>query len=62
MRTTYYQNRRGGHCPGHVRDTFLAALELYRDWNPGEPEPVVDFEVNYEPRPIPIPAHDRWGA
>jgi hypothetical protein len=24
MRTTYYANRRGGHCPGHVRDTFLA--------------------------------------
>jgi hypothetical protein len=54
MQTTYRNNARGGHCPGHVRDTFLAALEAYRDWKDGEPEPTVDFEVNYEPRPIPI--------
>jgi hypothetical protein len=54
MPTNYYHNRRGGHCPGHVRDTFLAALEAYRQWEGGEPEPLVEFEVKYEPRPIPI--------
>lgn len=52
MRTTYYANRRGGHCPGHVRDTFLEAVEAFRDWADGEPEPTVEFEVNYEPRAI----------
>jgi len=52
MRTTYKHNRRGGHCPGHVRDTFLAAIDAYLDWNDGDPEPTVEFEVNYEPRPI----------
>jgi hypothetical protein len=54
MRTTYHHNRRGGHCPGHVRETFLAALDAYAEWASGEPEPTVDFEVKYVPRAIPI--------
>lgn len=36
MPATYYGNRRGGHCPGHVRDTFLAALDAYSAWESGE--------------------------
>jgi hypothetical protein len=54
MRTTYYANRRGGHCPGHVRDTFLAAIDAYIDWQDDGPEPTVEFEVGYVPRQIPI--------
>jgi hypothetical protein len=53
MPTNYYGNRRGGHCPGHVRDTFLAALDAYQEWERGE-EPTVEFEIGYEPRPITI--------
>jgi hypothetical protein len=48
--------RRGGHFPGHIRETFLEAIEAYCDWNSGEPEPIVTLEVNYEPRPITISA------
>lgn len=52
MHTTYWNNRRGGHCRGHVRETFLAALDAYRQWTAGEPEPMVEFEIGYEARPI----------
>lgn len=45
---------RNGHAPGHVRDTFLAAIEAFASWHPGEPEPTVEFEVGYEPRQIPL--------
>jgi hypothetical protein len=54
MQTTYSNNARGGHCPSHVRDTFLAALDAYLAWEDGEPEPTVEFQVRFEPRPIPI--------
>jgi hypothetical protein len=54
MPTHHYGNRRGGHCPGHIRDAFLAALDAYQQWEDGEPEPTVEFEVNYEPQPIAI--------
>jgi hypothetical protein len=54
VRTTYHHNARGGHCPGHIRDAFLNALEAYAAWNDGEPEPLVELEVNYEPTLIPI--------
>lgn len=47
-------NLRNGHAPGHVRDTFLAAIEAFASWRPGEPEPTVEFEVDYEPRQIPL--------
>lgn len=45
-------NLRNGHAPGHVRDTFLAAIEAFASWRPGEPEPTVEFEVGYEPRQV----------
>lgn len=45
---------RNGHAPGHVRNAFLAAVEAFVSWEVGEPEPTVEFEVNYEPRPIAI--------
>jgi hypothetical protein len=45
---------RFGHAPGHVRETFCDAIEAFVHWNDGEPEPVVEFEVNYEPVEIPI--------
>ncbi|MFZ2652032.1 MAG: hypothetical protein WA210_18190 [Burkholderiaceae bacterium] len=32
----------------------MSAIDAFMDWEPGEPEPTVEFEVNYEPRPIPI--------
>jgi len=54
MRTTYRNNARGGHCPGHVRDTFISALEAYEAWEDGKPEPTVEFEVDHEPRSITI--------
>lgn len=54
MRTTYALNRRGGHCPGHIRDTFLAALDAYHAWDEGEPEPRVDHERDHHAHSIPI--------
>jgi hypothetical protein len=56
MSTNYSGNHRGGHCPGHIRDTFLAATEAYLDRSPGEPEPTVEHEVGYVPRRISISA------
>lgn len=46
--------RYNGHAPGHVRDTFLNAIEAFMSWNPGEPEPTVDFEIGHVPQPIAI--------
>ncbi|MFZ0848820.1 MAG: hypothetical protein WAO08_06415 [Hyphomicrobiaceae bacterium] len=43
---------RNGHAPGHVRDTFLNAIEAFEAWRIGEPEPTVEYEVNYIPRQI----------
>jgi hypothetical protein len=45
---------RHGHAPGHVRDMFLEAVEAYNAWEAGEPEPTVEYEIGYVPRPIPI--------
>jgi hypothetical protein len=45
---------RNGHAPGHVRDTFLAAIEVFYGWNRGESEPTVEYEINYVPHQIPI--------
>lgn len=45
-----YRSGNGGHAGAHVRDVFLSAIEAYLDWEPGEPEPMVDFVT----RPIPI--------
>lgn len=45
---------RSGHAPGHVRDTFLNAISAFMEWDQhsGEPEPAVEFEVNYVQRQI----------
>lgn len=45
---------RGGHAPGHVREAFIAAIEEFCHWRDGEPEPTVEYEMNYEPVDIPI--------
>ncbi len=42
---------RNGHAPGHVRDAFNEAVEAFYPWD-GSPQPTVDFEVDYEPKPI----------
>ena len=36
---TNYTRGNGGHAHGHVRDAFLDAIEAYRGWRPGRPEP-----------------------
>jgi hypothetical protein len=45
---------RHGHAPGHVRETFGDAVDAFLNWKPGEAEPVVEYEVNYEPNLISI--------
>ncbi len=49
-----YRRGNGGHAPGHIRDMFLEAIEAFARWPNGTPEPTVEFEVHYEPRPIPL--------
>jgi hypothetical protein len=43
-----------GHAPGHVRDAFLTAFEVLDEWHGTGREPLVDFEINYEPVQITI--------
>ena len=43
----------GCHAPGHFRECFNAAAEAFLD-REEDPEPVVEYEVNYEPHAIPI--------
>lgn len=45
---------RHGHAPGHVRETFCEAVDAFLNWKPGQAEPMVEYEVNYEPQLIPI--------
>jgi hypothetical protein len=45
---------RHGHASGHVRETFCAAVDAFLNWKPGQAEPMVEYEVNYEPHLIPI--------
>src|ERR1700760_2092534 len=52
--TVHNTRLRQGHAPGHVRDTFTKAVDAFLNWKPGEPEPVVEHDVNYEPCAIPI--------
>jgi hypothetical protein len=51
--TNYAHGRHGGHSPGHVRDTFLKAVDAFDTWvgrdNGIGPEPKVEHEVKYEP-------------
>ena len=41
---------RNGHAPGYVRDAFCNAIEAFVAWKPGEREPSVEYEGDYEPR------------
>jgi hypothetical protein len=45
---------RHGHAPGHVRETFCSAIDAFFEWEPGEPEPMVEYEINYESQRISI--------
>ncbi len=45
---------RHGHAHGHVRDTFINAVDEYLSRKPGHAEPVVKHEIDYEPHSIPI--------
>jgi hypothetical protein len=46
---------KGAHAPGHIRDAFLTfVFDVLPNWDGKGPEPMVPFEVNYEPRAIPI--------
>jgi hypothetical protein len=45
-------NSYSGHAPGHVRQAFEDAVEAMIKWHGSGREPTVDFEINYEPRPI----------
>jgi hypothetical protein len=37
-----YKPNNGGHAPGHLRDAFCEAIELYIAWKDG-PEPTVEY-------------------
>jgi hypothetical protein len=50
--TVHNARLRHGHAPGHVRETFSNAVDQFLNWKPGEAEPAVEYEVNYEPRSI----------
>jgi hypothetical protein len=45
---------RSGHAPGHIRETFLDAIEAYARWSfgGGGTLPTVVREINYEPHQI----------
>jgi hypothetical protein len=55
-----YRIGMGGHAPGHVRDTFLSAIDAYNDWDLTGPEPTLEFDVHYEPRPISLRRRAGW--
>ena len=46
--------RWANHAPGHVREMFLEAIDAFANWNEGEPEPTVTYEINYERREVTI--------
>jgi hypothetical protein len=43
-----------GHAPGHVRDAACAAFEAWTSWDGTGAEPLVEYEVHYEPHEIPL--------
>jgi hypothetical protein len=47
-------SRRHGHVQGHIRDTFLAAIDAYIEAEPGSPAPRIPFQVKYRDRRISI--------
>jgi hypothetical protein len=46
--------RRHGHLPGHIRDTFLAAIEAYKETASGQPLSRIPHQINYRERQISI--------
>jgi hypothetical protein len=42
------------HYPGHLRSIFEEAIEAYSQWNEGDPQPTVTYEVHYQPQEIPL--------
>jgi hypothetical protein len=40
----YHGKSNGGHAKGHVRDTFLEAIEAFWKWKGRGPIPTVQFE------------------
>lgn len=46
--------RYSGHAPDHVRNMFLSAIEAFVSWGDSTPEPIVEIEINYQPREISI--------
>jgi tryptophan 2,3-dioxygenase len=47
-------SRRHGHLPGHIRETFLAAIEAYEETASGQRPPRIPYEINYRERQISI--------
>jgi hypothetical protein len=45
---------RSGHAPGHVRDTFLQAIQAFADWDGEGAPPTVCREIKYAPHQISI--------
>ena len=43
-----------GHAPGHIRDTFLEAIQAYADWSGDGAPPTVCREIKYIPHQISI--------
>jgi len=46
--------RRHGHLPGHIRETFLAAIEAYEETTRGQRPPRIPHQINYRERRISI--------
>jgi hypothetical protein len=46
--------RRHGHLPGHIRETFLAAIEAYEQTPSGQRPPRIPHQINYRERQISI--------
>jgi hypothetical protein len=45
---------RHSHLPGHIRDTFIQAINAFVDSEPGTPLPLVPYEIHYRERLISI--------
>lgn len=46
--------RRHGHLPGHIRETFLAAIEAYKETATGQLLPRIPHQIKYRERQISI--------
>jgi hypothetical protein len=46
---SFYAAARGGHAPGDVRQAFCDALDAFREWEDGDPEPTVEIREKMVP-------------